>query len=281
MTGTNLEGTKRTIGASVNNAFRSATNPCILSSKMNRYAAVSHRRKSSAKAFSLIELMTVIAVIGILCSILIPTIQYVRQSARESKSISNLRQISAALNVYASEHGGRFPAGYFYQPGEGERIWTVELSPYLEQKTDSNESARNIFVSPLAEIPVNEGNFNQGVVPSTYSVHGLICSDISNGDTRLRQSLIKRPSDVILVGEGTQRSNSTYANASFSNPIAFRQADSTEDLDTPIPTGSDVDGVGGALRYRARGYVPVAFVDGHAELMKKGTVTYANVIADR
>ncbi|WP_221773323.1 type II secretion system protein [Ruficoccus amylovorans] len=237
--------------------------------------------RSCTPAFSLIELLTVIAVIAILSAILIPVVQYTRQSARESTSISNLRQIATALNLYATEHEGRYPPGYFYKPGEGERIWTVELSPYLNQESGSGESARNIFVSPLAEIPVRDGSFRQGVVPSTYSVHGLICADISNGDTRLRQSGILRPTEVILVGEGTQRSNSSYSNASFSNPSAFRTSDSPEPLDRLIPTGSDADGVGGALRYRARGAVPVAFVDGHTELMKKGTVTYANVIADR
>lgn len=280
-TGTKIEGTDWTASAFAVIAFPGIANHSRLSGKMNRQATEPDHRRRALGAFSLIELLTVIAIVGVLCAIIVPAVNYVRQSARESTSVSNLRQIATALNLYAAEHGGLYPISYFYQPGQGERNWVVLLAPYMEQKTASGESARNIFVSPLAEIPVRDGNYNAGYIPSTYSLHGLICPDSSGGAVPMRQSMILRPTEVILVGESTQRSNSTYANASFSNPAAFRRANSPESLDTPIPTNSDVDGVGGALRYRARGFAPVAFVDGHADLMEKGTVTYANVIADR
>lgn len=56
--------------------------------------------------FSLIELLTVIAIIGILASILIPAVGAVRQQAAQAKSASNLRQIALAYNNYATA-GGR------------------------------------------------------------------------------------------------------------------------------------------------------------------------------
>lgn len=49
--------------------------------------------RSHRGAFTLIELLTVIAIIGILAAILIPVVSRVRQSARESVGLSNLRQI--------------------------------------------------------------------------------------------------------------------------------------------------------------------------------------------
>ncbi len=232
-------------------------------------------------AFTLVELLTVIAIIGILAAILIPTIGAVKKAARESQSLSNLRQIAMAMNLYADDNKGKFAPGYYYKPGEGERIWTTELVPYIGLKTKIYIASRSPFVSPLAEIDVRDGSPGSGVIPSTYSVHGVLCPDISGGDTRFPRTQISRPTRVILVGESTQRSNSTYANATFSNPSAFRTLNSSQNRNDPIPTESDVDGVGGALRYRGRNSAPVAFVDGHVEALKKGTVTYGNIIADR
>jgi prepilin-type N-terminal cleavage/methylation domain-containing protein/prepilin-type processing-associated H-X9-DG protein len=234
------------------------------------------------RGFTLIELLTVIAIIGILASILIPTVGAVRQSAHQTRSLSNLRQIALAMNLYADSNQDRFPPGYFFQPGEGEMIWTTSLMPYLGMQGKVYNARMSIFASPLAQIPVRDGNPDAGVMPSTYSVHGLLGGDISGGDNRLPRNQVQRPTQVILVGEGTQRANNTYANASFGNPAAWRTRNSGENLNALIPTESDADGIGGALRYRGRGdTAPVAFVDGHVKSLKKGTVTFGNLIADR
>lgn len=242
------------------------------------FAATAGRR--SPRAFTLIELLTVIAIIGILAAIIVPTVGAVRRSANESKSKSNLRQIALAMNLYADENKDKFAPGYYYKAGEGERIWPAELVPYVGLKTKIYSANQSLFVSPLAEIPVNDGSPNAGVIPFTYSVHGVLCPDISSGDTRLPRGQVPRPTRVILVAEATQRT-STYSNASFNTPTAFRTRNSSQNLGDLIPTDTDADGTGGALRYRARDKAPAAFVDGHVESLQKGTVTYGNVIADR
>jgi prepilin-type N-terminal cleavage/methylation domain-containing protein/prepilin-type processing-associated H-X9-DG protein len=67
------------------------------------------RSLPTTAAFTLIELLTVIAIIGILAAILIPTVGRVRSSARTSQCASNLRQIGSATLLYANDNRGAFP----------------------------------------------------------------------------------------------------------------------------------------------------------------------------
>ncbi len=59
--------------------------------------------------FTLIELLTVIAIIGILAGILIPTVGRVREVAQRAADASNLREIGKAAQLYAVEHQDRLP----------------------------------------------------------------------------------------------------------------------------------------------------------------------------
>ena len=63
------------------------------------------------RAFTLVELLVVIAVIIVLAAILIPVINSARDSAIIAKDASNMRQIYSAMGLYANEHGGKLPFG--------------------------------------------------------------------------------------------------------------------------------------------------------------------------
>lgn len=78
---------------------------------MKTTSALFNHRPGKTAAFTLIELLTVIAIIGILAAILIPTVGAVRERARKAKGASELRQIGTALHLYATENKGRGPYG--------------------------------------------------------------------------------------------------------------------------------------------------------------------------
>ncbi|AHF91439.1 N-terminal cleavage protein [Opitutaceae bacterium TAV5] len=70
---------------------------------------VSRRPLCPIRAFTLIELLTVIAIIGILAAIIIPVVGKVRQSAKAATCTSNLRQIGVAFTLYRNDNKGMAP----------------------------------------------------------------------------------------------------------------------------------------------------------------------------
>jgi len=61
------------------------------------------------RAFTLIELMVVIAIVAILAALLLPTLGRAKESGRRIACASNLRQIELALSLYVDDHEGLFP----------------------------------------------------------------------------------------------------------------------------------------------------------------------------
>jgi prepilin-type N-terminal cleavage/methylation domain-containing protein len=63
------------------------------------------------KAFSLVELMIVVAVIGILAAMVVPKVQDYSAQAREAAAKENLQILRGVIELYASKHNG-IPPGY-------------------------------------------------------------------------------------------------------------------------------------------------------------------------
>lgn len=78
------------------------------------WAVVRWRRgeRFESSAFTLIEVLVVIAVIGVLAALLAPALGLARRKADAARCLGNLRQIGIAVRGYADENGGRLPRAH-------------------------------------------------------------------------------------------------------------------------------------------------------------------------
>ncbi len=111
-----------------------------------------------SRGFTLVELLVVIAVIGILVSLLLPAVQAAREAARRAECTNNLKQLGIALHHYHDVHRVLPPAWVFTNVAPGARNdypywgWSVMIMPFLEQQTVANQlqPGRNQLVNAIA-----------------------------------------------------------------------------------------------------------------------------------
>ena len=112
----------------------------------HRIVRCSPRRSPQRLGFTLVELLAIIAIVGILVAMLMPAMNAARDTARRTQCLSNLRQIGFALNQYIDAKGseGTYPGMSICaeMPNSSSNINNlpgiqVLLGPYCETKNSS------------------------------------------------------------------------------------------------------------------------------------------------
>jgi prepilin-type N-terminal cleavage/methylation domain-containing protein len=151
---------------------------------MIRFNSPQRRRRWAA--FTLVELLIVVAIVGILLALMLPAVQKARESARKTKCANNLKQIGLALHGYMNNCKA-FPPGYISTvlpdhddggPGWG---WGAMLLPYSEEAdlykqvnlttAIDSQAARNVrLVSVATFVCPSDGTFEALIdIPEKHS----------------------------------------------------------------------------------------------------------------
>ena len=97
------------------------------------------KRAPKRCGFTLVELLVVVAIIGILIGMLLPAVQQVREAARRTACLNNLTQHGLAMHNYEFSFGSLPPgvidkAGPIQNVATGQHVsWTIHLLRFLEQ----------------------------------------------------------------------------------------------------------------------------------------------------
>ncbi len=88
---------------------------------------------TQVRAFTVLELLVCISMMGILAGLILPAVQTARESARRLECMQNLRQIGIALHT-CHDAQGRIPAGWSSIAGTSSALgWAARILPYIEQ----------------------------------------------------------------------------------------------------------------------------------------------------
>ena len=87
-------------------------------------------KRRTQSAFTLLELLTVVSIIGVLAGVALPGLNNAMASARANSAMQQARQIALGMRAFADDHGGVFP--------EGE-------NSYGEQIGSANAAFRDLF----------------------------------------------------------------------------------------------------------------------------------------
>lgn len=111
------------------------------------------------KAFTLIELLIVVAILAILAAILLPTLQSARRHSLGVVCLSNEHQIGQAVAMYCGDNDDRYPLGAYnsavpgYSP-QWDVTWRDLLNPYVR-------GTQGVFICPVGAA----GSYSYGCNP--------------------------------------------------------------------------------------------------------------------
>jgi prepilin-type N-terminal cleavage/methylation domain-containing protein len=193
--------------------------------------------RNGRAAFTLIELLVVIGIIGILASLLLPSLAQAKERGKRVSCVSNSRQLGLAAYLYGDECG-LYPA---VKVSDVDLRWMDLIKPYIGKPSSNQVSSVYLCPSDLERIActydptifmsygINSFNFTPSAVNACFW-YG-----------QLKPEAVRYPSEVIIFADCTPGKYYCGGGSKLVNPVANV-----------------------AYRHPKSGFV-ATFCDGHAE----------------
>ncbi len=222
---------------------------------------LSNSRKTSC-AFTLVELLTVIAIIGILTTIIIPVAGRAREAARNVQCKSNLRQLGEAFFLWAHDNKDYYPPTHSKNTSIDKGLygqWTNLIAQYVPTKwldESWGKTTTGVYMCPTAKAR----GLDYAAAYGTNYRHISPARDMqSTGYAGLvRLANLTRPSQIWMLGDAEVFQYSTFGGKNGSYNAAA----------CPKCPGVNWDGSGTKRASdRHGGKVNICFADGHVGVM--------------
>jgi len=243
------------------------------------------KSKIAKRGFTLIELLVVIAIIAILAAILFPVFARARAAARRTSGLSNIKQLTLGLTMYAQDYDEQYPhwnwgtdscdnAGTTIGKQRSGSFWTNSTQPYVK--------SLQLFQDPSDGKQWGEGyvcfpNDGRNCGQSTYCSYG-ISENLQDGGGNGWNKLAKfqYPSQDLMISDGTVTLIDTWQRYTWGTgaDLYIRRAIWTEDWIDELGQSTSASVLeprwSALLKYtRHQGIgTNVGFVDGHAKLIQ-------------
>jgi prepilin-type N-terminal cleavage/methylation domain-containing protein/prepilin-type processing-associated H-X9-DG protein len=121
-------------------------------------------------AFTLIELLIVIAVIAILASLLLPVLGRAKETGRATACLNNMRQMGIAVSTYSLDNRGRLPDFREWLTNTPSRdLTTGKLYPYLKSKA--------VYLCPTDKMALSASISGSATRDYSYAMNCVLCHD--------------------------------------------------------------------------------------------------------
>ncbi len=180
-------------------------------------------------AFTLIELLVVIAIIAILAAILFPVFAQAKQAAKKTTSISNVKQLGTAIQIYLGDSDDYYPMSEYGGGGSGAPhiTWTTEIYPYVKNSRTFRTANGTVeawgtdglfrspsYPKPALSNPTTEAEAEVGA--HSYGVHHSIFANNFENNGQMPNGVVNSTSidnnaaKVLILEKGANKSDWGY-----------------------------------------------------------------------
>jgi prepilin-type N-terminal cleavage/methylation domain-containing protein/prepilin-type processing-associated H-X9-DG protein len=153
------------------------------------------------KGFTLVELLTVIAIVGVLAGLIVPIVGRVRANARFTGCASNLRQIGILFQLYSQDNKGCLPYAVSAVDGYS---WDYHLAQYAtNEETKSGAVPVSVFSCPSSDRK-SRGTFDGAAYGSNIILLGNNHTDPPS-IPQTRFASIQYPAATYLATDSNER----------------------------------------------------------------------------